>query len=198
MFKLTPTVENVSKYWLLTSTRGNVLFEVNTEKRTVETLTQEAIQAVHVLFERFDPSREGGDDFEWFSSSDRDEVVCFFDAYYIEHDDTRVVHAPGGTEAFSEVACIRLYPYGCNPWDPFYDMDCMDMVLCDYTYEGERSKDWFVKKATWMDEGLKRLGDGLFMREGVVGDGSCNPRLHSILDVVKAKDCLEEMRGHIK
>ena len=113
MFKLMPTVENSSKYWLLTSTRGNVLFEVNTEKRTVKALTQEAIQVIPVLFERFDPDTEGGDGFEWFSSSDRNDVVCFFGSYYIERDDTRVVHAPGGTEAFSEVSGLVLYPYGC-------------------------------------------------------------------------------------
>lgn len=107
MFKLTPVNGaeingRAAKYWLLTSTSGNVLFEVNNEKRTVKDMTQEDIQKIPVLFERFDPDKEGGDGFEWFSSSDRNEV---------------------------------LYPYGCNPWDPFYDMD---MALCNYTYEGER------------------------------------------------------------
>lgn len=202
MFKLTPVNGaeingRAAKYWLLTSTSGNVLFEVNTEKRTVKALTQEATQKIPVLFERFDPDTGGGEYFEWFSSSGMNEVVCFFDAYYIERDDTRVVHAPGGTGAFSEVSGLVLYPYGCNPWDPFYDMDCMDMALCDYTYEGVRRKDWFVKKATWMDEGLKRLGGDLYMHDGLC-DESRNPRLHSILKVVKAKDYLEDMKGRTK
>lgn len=198
MFKLTSATKGGSKYWLLPNPSHRRLFEVDTEKRTVMADNYDLIHGVPVLVDLFDPDMEGGEHFEWFSSSNRNEVVCFFDAYYIERDDTRVVHAPGGTEEFSEVSGLVLYPYGCDPWDPFYDMDCMDMALCDYTYEGVRRKDWFVKKATWMEEGLKRLGDGPYMSDEIDADGSYNPRLHSIVKVVKAKDYLEEMKGHVK
>lgn len=193
MFKLTPAAKEGSKYWLLPHPGCRRLFEVDTEKRTVEAETCDLIHDVPVLIDFFDPDTGGGEDFEWFSSSNRYGVVCFFGAYYIEDDDTRVVHAPDGVEAFSEVSGMVLYPYGCNPWEPFYDMDCMDMALCDYTYEGARQMDWFTKKMTWMDEGLKRLGNDLYMSEGV-GDDDYKPRLHSILKVVKAKDILEEMK----
>jgi hypothetical protein len=168
MFKLTTATKGCSKYWLLPHPSCRRLFEVNTEKRTVEAKTCDLIHNTPVLIEFLDPDTGGGEHFEWFSSSNRNEVVCFFGAYYIERDDTRVVHAPGGVEAFSEVSGLTLYPYGCNPWDPFYDMDCMDMALCDYTYEGAKQTDWFYKKMTWMDEGLKRLGDDLYMHDGLL------------------------------
>lgn len=156
------------KYRLLTNFSGDQLIEVDAVHKKVEVVTRDVIRDVPVPVRDFDPERKGGDasaQFTRFTSSTREDVLCFFDEYYLEPGDTQCVHAPGGPEAYGEMTCTILYPYGENPWERFYDMDCMDIALCDYSYGGVRRRDWFVKRATWADETLQRLDDELYLNE---------------------------------
>lgn len=185
----------VLKYWLLTTLDGDRLIEVDAVRKRVEVVTRDVIRDVPVLVRDFDLERKGGDSFvpfTWFTSSEREDVLCFFDEYYLDRYDTRIVHAPGGPEAYGEMAGVTLYPYGENQWERFYDMDCMDIALCDYSYEGVKRRDWFVKRATWMEETLQRLDDELYLNNEMD-----DPTLHSIVEVVKAKDVLDEMKGRV-
>lgn len=184
------------KYWLLTNLSEDRLIEVDAVRKSVEVVTRDVIRDVPVLVRDFDPERKGSDasvQCTWFTSSAREDILCFFDEYYLERGDTRVIHAPGGPEAYGETTCVTLYPYGENPWERFYDMDCMDIALCDYSYEGVRRRDWFVKRATWADETLQRLEDELYLT-----DELDDPTLHSIIEVVKAKEVLNEMKGRVE
>lgn len=183
----------VLKYWLLTSFSGDQLIEVDAVRKKVEVVARDVIRDVPVLVRDFDLERKGGDAFARFTSSTQEEVLCFFDEYYLERGDTQVVHAPGGPEAYSETTGTILYPYGEDPWERFYDMDCMDIALCDYSYEGVRRQDWFVKRATWVDETLQRLEDELYLNNELD-----DPTLHSIIDVVKAKDIINKMKGRVE